>query len=200
MMAVLITLLLSVGQAFATNTTDVANSTSVVSPFWQATTPNAGGSYTFVAITHPSLSGMHSQIGVTATAMLGAGDGSEYGTSVDFTVSAGETYRLFIFGTPQGSGSLFQGLANVIASDGGASVNGIIGTSTGGTGYLRFDPIATNPTTDSGDGYQDITMLSYWGAVVFDNVFTGFAMEFIGDMNDSSAHPNSGTSFPAGLN
>jgi hypothetical protein len=37
----------------------------------------------------------------------------------------------------------------------------------------------------SGEGWRDHTMLSYWGSVVVEKNTTGFAMEFIGDMNDS---------------
>ena len=37
----------------------------------------------------------------------------------------------------------------------------------------------------NGDGFRDITMLSYWGSVIIEANTTGFAMEFIGDMNDS---------------
>ena len=36
-----------------------------------------------------------------------------------------------------------------------------------------------------GDGFRDTTMLSYWGSVIVEANTTGFAMEFIGDMNDS---------------
>jgi len=32
-------------------------------------------------------------------------------------------------------------------------------------------------------------MLSFWGTVVVEQNTTGFAMEFIGDMHDSSAAP-----------
>jgi hypothetical protein len=166
------------------------NDEVVISPFWQ----HAGSTYTFVSISHPSLSGMNSEIGLTATAFLGDGTGaSSYGTSVDFTVSAGETQRLFIFGTPS-SVTLFN--TNTIPG-----ANFILGTSNGGTGYLRFDPVASNPKVDGGSGFQDVTMLSYWGAIVFNGLNTGFAMEFIGDLNDSSAHPGQGsTKFPAGVN
>jgi hypothetical protein len=38
---------------------------------------------------------------------------------------------------------------------------------------------------DPGEGYRDATMMSYWGSVVVEKNTTGFAMEFIGDMNDS---------------
>ena len=201
--AVLASLVLGAGPAFAqsiqTLSAEVANDKGVVVPFWQAQSPVAGQTYTFVAITHPSLSGMHSQIGLTATALLGDGDGtSTYGTSVDFTISAGATHRLFIFGTPQTSGS-FPAIASLIQSD--SAVSGIIGTTTGGTGYMRFDPIASDPKTDSGSGFQDITMLSYWGAIVFEGGNTGFAMEFIGDATDSSARPDMGAgAFPSGVN
>ena len=37
------------------------------------------------------------------------------------------------------------------------------------------------------DGFRDITMLSYWGSVIIEANTTGFAMEFMGDMNDSIA-------------
>jgi hypothetical protein len=34
-------------------------------------------------------------------------------------------------------------------------------------------------------GFRDPTMLTYWGSVIIEANTTGFAMEFIGDMNDS---------------
>jgi hypothetical protein len=36
-----------------------------------------------------------------------------------------------------------------------------------------------------GAGFRDPTMLTYWGSVIIEANTTGFAMEFIGDMNDS---------------
>ncbi len=44
--------------------------------------------------------------------------------------------------------------------------------------------------TRNGGGFRDTTMLSYWGAVVIEQNTTGFAMEFIGDMNDSQSPSN----------
>ena len=41
------------------------------------------------------------------------------------------------------------------------------------------------PQSHHGDGFRDSTMLSYWGSVIVEANTTGFAMEFIGDMNDS---------------
>ncbi len=202
-LAVLTSLVLGAGPAYAqsinTLSSEVDNASQVVVPFWQAQPGSAGLTYTFVAITHPSLAGMNSQIGLTATAYLGTGSTSNtYGTSTDFTVSAGTTHRLFIIGTPQTSGA-FPGINSLINTD--STVSGIIGTDNPGTGYLRFDPIASNPKTNSGNGFQDITMLSFWGAVVFEGSNTGFAMEFIGDATDSSSHPDMTSGrFPSGVN
>ncbi len=202
-LAVLTSLVMGAGPAFAqsinTLSSEVDNANGVVVPFWQAQPGSAGLTYTFVAITHPSLSGMHQQIGVTATAYLGTGSGTNtYGTSTDFTISAGTTHRLFIIGTPQTSGA-FPAINTLVNTD--ATVSGIIGTDNPGTGYLRFDPIASTPKTNSGSGFQDITMLSFWGAVVFEGSNTGFAMEFIGDATDSSSHPDMTSGrFPSGVN
>ena len=43
------------------------------------------------------------------------------------------------------------------------------------------------PKSDHGDGFRDTTMLSYWGSVIVEANTTGFAMEFIGDLNDSTS-------------
>ncbi|MFQ5483235.1 MAG: hypothetical protein ACE5ER_10810, partial [Nitrospinaceae bacterium] len=120
-----------------------------------------------------------------------------YGTSVDFTIAASATHRLFIFGTPQTSG-VFPALGTLISTD--STVSGILGTSNGGDGFIRFDPIATAPKAFGANGFQDITALSYWGAIVFEGVNTGFAMEFIGDLSDSGAHPGmAADQFPSGV-
>jgi hypothetical protein len=52
------------------------------------------------------------------------------------------------------------------------------GTTTKCTGAL------TGVST-GGEGFTDHTMMSYWGSVVVEKNTTGFAMEFLGDMNDS---------------
>ena len=55
LIAILAFLAILAGNAFA-----VTNSDTVVSPYWQSDS----GSYTFIAVSHASLSGMASQIGV----------------------------------------------------------------------------------------------------------------------------------------
>ena len=181
LIAVLAFLAILAGNAFA-----VENKSRVVSPYWQSDST----SYTFIAVSHTSLSGMASQIGLTLNAITN--DQSAFGTAVRFTITSGTTTRVFIVRTNQ----------STVNSTSITSAQFIVGTTNYEHGHIRVDPIATNPnarsgSTDSagsiginsltGDGYRDITMLSFWGSVVVETNTTGFAMEFIGDMADSQA-------------
>ncbi len=160
----------------AENAFAIENKSRVVSPYWQSDST----SYSFIAVTHPSLSGMASQIGVTVTAIQK--DQSTFGTSTSFTVSAGSTERVFIVGTND----------STINPTSISTANFISGSTDFQHGHVRFDPVSTNPnvktfTGNDGDGFPDVTMLSFWGAVVIETNTTGFAMEFIGDTHDSLA-------------
>ena len=172
MVAILAFLALLAGNAFA-----IENSSRVVSPYWQSDS----GSYTFIAVSHTSLSGMASQIGMTINAITN--DKSAFGTAVTFTITSGNTERIFITRTGH----------TTVNSTSIPTANFITGTTNFEHGHLRIDPIATSPTTTTtnagliGGGYRDATMLSFWGAVVIEQSTTGFAMEFIGDMHDSAA-------------
>ena len=177
MVAILAFLALLAGNAFA-----FENSSRIVSPYWQSDS----GSYSFIAVSHTSLSGMASQIGLTFNAITN--DQSAFGTAVTFTIDAGTTQRIFI----QRSGHSSVNSTTIPTG------NFITGTTDFSHGHIRIDPIATSTTTPtntvravpniaSGDGFQDATMLSFWGAVILESNTTGFAMEFIGDMHDSAA-------------
>jgi hypothetical protein len=176
MVAILAFLALLAGNAFA-----IENSSRVVSPYWQSDTT----SYTFIAVSHTSLSGMASQIGVTVNAFSSdqSTAGAAFGSAVTFTITAGSTERIFITRT----GHTTVNSTNI------PTANFISGTTNFEHGHIRIDPIATTPTTTTsnagltGHGYRDATMLSFWGAVVVEQNSTGFAMEFIGDMHDSAA-------------
>ena len=184
--AVLAFLAVLAGNAFA-----FSNSKVVVSPYWQSDS----GSYTFIAVTHTSLSGMASQIGIKINA-INNDKGLFSGSALTFTVTSGTTTRVFIVRTNQ----------SAINSTSISSGKFIVGTTNFEHGHLRIEPIATNPNARAGqilaqglsgdgvglqsligDGYRDVTMLSFWGAVVLESNTTGFAMEFIGDMADSQA-------------
>ena len=181
--AVLAFLAVLAGNAFA-----FSNKSGVVSPYWQSDS----SSYTFLAVTHPSLSGMASQIGLKINAINSDHSlFSNSGSALTFTVTSGTTTRVFIVRTNQ----------SAINSTGIPVAKFIVGTTNFEHGHIRIDPIATDPNARTGipyefecapcvvagDGYQDITMLSFWGAVVIESNTTGFAMEFIGDMADSQA-------------
>jgi hypothetical protein len=194
MIAILAFLAILAGNAFA-----IENSSRVVSPYWQSDS----GSYTFIAVSHTSLSGMASQIGITINAITN--DQSAFGTASTFTITSGTTQRIFITRTGHPS----------VNSTSIPTANFITGTTNFEHGHVRIDPIATSPTTVTtesdnkrvfaGSGYRDATMLSFWGSVVVEQNTTGFAMEFIGDMHDSAAattfngsegHPVSGPAAP----
>ena len=180
LIAVLAFLALLAGNAFA-----ITRSESVVSPYWQSDS----GSYTFIAVSHTSLSGMASQIGLTVNAITN--DQSAFGTAVTFTITSGTTQRIFVVRTNQ----------STINQTSISSAKFIVGTTNFEHGHIRVDPVSTNPNNRvgfdngtaigvqslTGDGYRDITMLSFWGSVVVETNTTGFAMEFIGDMADSQA-------------
>ena len=62
-------------------------------------------------------------------------------------------------------------------------------------GNIIVEPIATKPLTITGaayqagkgnnKGYREVTMLSFFGCIIFDTGFTGFALGFIGDAHNS---------------
>ncbi len=159
-----------------------SNNNIVASPYWQVDS----GSYTFVAVSHSSLSGMASQIGVKINAITN--EGTAYDTAEEFTIAWGTTERVFIVPTNH----------TTINTTAITTAKFLAGTSDFTYGHLRVNPIATHPEIKTGGlklqkptsgavglGFRDITMLTYWGSVIIEANTTGFAMEFIGDMNDS---------------
>ena len=157
-----------------------ANNFIVASPYWQVDS----GSYTFIAVSHSSLSGMASQIGVKINAITSAG--AAYDTAESFTVQAGATQRVFIVPTNHAT-------VNSTNITSGAF---LAGTTDFTYGHIRATPVATHPWQKHNDayptalghgaGFRDSTTLTYWGSVIIEANTTGFAMEFFGDMNDST--------------
>lgn len=163
----------------------IENKSRVISSYWQSDS----ASYSFISVSHSSLTGLASQIGLVVNAIQT--DLTAFGTAVTFTISAGSTQRIFIARTNHPSLSA----AEI------PTASFIIGTSSYSHGHIRVDPVATNPAivaadTFSGRGFRDITMLNFWGAIIVESNTTGFAMEFIGDMHDSAAIPSMDSSTP----
>ena len=198
------------GNAFAANqnasrdgdsTTKEPQATSndfiVAAPYWQVDS----GSYTFMAVSHSSLSGMASEIGLIINAIDSTG--AAYDTAETFTVSAGTTTRVFIVPTNHAT----------VNSTNITTAKFLAGTSDFTYGHVRINPKASAPqlifgaqgcggirssvaggecSQITGRGFRDITMLTYWGSVIIEANTTGFAMEFVGDMNDSTSAPTHG--------
>ena len=175
----------------------IENKSRVISNYWQSDS----ASYSFISVSHSSLSGLASQIGLVVNAIQS--DLTAFGTAVTFTISAGSTQRIFIARTNHPSLSA----AEI------PTASFIIGTSNFKHGHIRVDPVASNPEISINPaiaflesnlelrGFKDVTMLNYWGAVVIEANTTGFAMEFIGDMHDSSATSSMDSSVPvSGVN
>ena len=157
----------------------IENKSRVISSYWQSDST----SYSFISVSHSSLSGLASQIGLVVNAIQS--DQTAFGTAVTFTISSGATERIFIVR----SNHSFLSAATV------PTASFIIGTSSFKHGHIRVDPVASNPEvivadTLSARGFRDVTMLNFWGAIVIESNTTGFAMEFIGDMHDSAATPS----------
>ncbi len=161
----------------------------IISPYWQA---NAE-SFSFISIAHPSLSGMNTQIGVIMQAVLGDVDDSRIfqaqGNSdatgrVQFTINANDIQKVFIVGTnhfffqPENVPDRVELL--------------LVGTPSPVSGQLLFYNPLANPNTcatsvENHCGFLDLSQLSIWGAVIVQHTNTGFAMQFIGDNQDSRA-------------
>ena len=175
----------------------IENKSRVISSYWQSDST----SYSFISVSHSSLSGLASQIGLVVNVIQT--DQTAFGTAVTFTISAGTTQRIFIARTNH----------SVINSTTIPTASFIIGTTNYKHGHIRIDPIASNPDISINPaitflesnlelrGFKDVTMLNYWGAIVIESNTTGFAMEFIGDMHDSSAITSMDSSVPvSGVN
>jgi hypothetical protein len=152
---------------------------------------------------------MASQIGVTVSAVPSkisdlsvANQVDQFGHAATFTVTSGTTKRVFIVRSNHPT-------INPTSITDAAFITG---TSNFSHGSVRINQVSTNPEISTnptslcsheqvvsgrafcsghvtggyaGEGYTDATMMSYWGSVVVEKNTTGFAMEFLGDMNDT---------------
>ncbi len=164
----------------------LSNRPSVIAPYWQAD-ENA---YTFISVSHPSLSGMNEEIGLSFAIQSEEGEGSGVSNDVaadsrvliEFDIKANETKKVFIVGN--GTGHVNE----ETLSPG----NFVIGLTDTHFGSLEISPLSPNPQSCetvavNHCGFPDIRQLNLWGVIVIPQTNTGFAMEFIGDINDSRA-------------
>ena len=169
----------------------------------------AGDSYTFIGISHPSLATAHTSIGVVVEALdMTTVPNNAAGRAAVFTVAAGETHRVFIVN--QGHSTI--NLNNTAFTD--SNTHLITTTDTSQYGNIQVTGIGTSPTKttttakrpgdyrDAGNGLttrvDNVSQLAMWGVVYQSSNGAGFALEFIGDMHDSSAGGVVHTSHKAG--
>ena len=153
-----------------------------ISPYAQAV-PN--DSYTFIGVSHPSLDSALTQIGVVVEAIgMTTTINNAAGRAVVFTVDAGETHRIFIVN--QGNATINSSNASFTDS----RTHLIPTVDSAQFGAVRVTTINEAPLTGTDVGGQDkfanLGQLSIWGIVYIESGGAGFAMEFIGDMADST--------------
>lgn len=171
------------------------NARIAIAPYAQVT---ANATYTFIGISHPSLNTAHTSIGVAVEAIdMVTVPNNAAGRAAVFTVDAGETHRVFIVNQSHAT-------INTNNTDFTDSNTHIITTTDASQfGNIKVTGIGTSPTVPTKDAnrgstYQtgaaantifrldNIAQLSMWGVVYQSSNGAGFALEFIGDMHDSS--------------
>ena len=177
----------------AQNVPDTARDTRfsnslALSPYVQAV-PN--DSYTFIGISHPSLDTALTQIGVALEVVdMTTTVNTQAGRSAIFTVNAGETHRVFVVN---------QGHATINSSNSAftdARTHLIPTVNSAQFGSVRVTSVSERPqntnmaTRDvvvgSTKKFDNLAQLSMWGIIYVESAGTGFAMEFVGDMQDST--------------
>lgn len=157
-----------------------------ISPYAQAV-PN--DSYTFMGISHPSLDSALTQIGVVVEVIgMTTTDNNAAGRAEVFTVDAGETHRIFVVN--QSHVSINSN--NSAFTD--ARTHLINTVDSAQFGSIRVTTVSEAPITATDVGgtlkYENLAQLNIWGIVFVEAGGTGFAMEFVGDMQDSSIGGN----------
>ena len=158
-----------------------------ISPYAQAV-PN--DSYTFIGVSHPSLSTALTQIGVVVEAIgMTTTTNNAAGRAAVFTVDAGETHRVFIVNQSNATintsnASFTDGRTHLIPTVDSAQFGAVRVTSVS----ERPQEVAGSREVDVGGvkKFDNLAQLSIWGIVFIESGGAGFAMEFIGDMQDST--------------
>ncbi len=162
-----------------------------ISPYAQAV-PN--DSYTFIGISHPSLDSALTQIGVVVEAIgMTTTINNAAGRAVVFTIDAGETHRVFI--VDQGHSTINSSNSSFTDS----RTHLIPTVASAQFGAVRITTVSERPGLAAGarevqvgtvNKFDNLAQLSIWGIVFIESGGTGFAMEFIGDMQDSTLGGN----------
>ena len=172
-----------------TTARDTRNSNELaVSPYAQAV-PN--DSYTFIGISHPSMDSASSAIGVAVEVIgMTTTSNNAAGRAAIFTVDAGETHRVFVVNQSHAT------INSSNASFTNSRTHIIPTVDSAQFGSVRVTTVAQDPNTAVTVGtnktYENLAQLSMWGIIYVESSGSGFAMEFVGDMQDSRVVGNLG--------
>ena len=154
----------------------------VLSPYAQVV-PN--DSYTFIGVSHPSLTTALTQIGVILEVRnMDTIPNNSAGRAAVFTIEAGETHRVFVVNVGHSTinlsnSSFTDSLTHMIFTQDAAQF--------GNVSAMSVNQYPLNSTTVRGiEKYANLSQLSMWGVVFIPSSSTGFAMEFVGDAHDST--------------
>ena len=155
----------------------------VISPYAQAV-PN--DSYTFIAVSHPSLDTAQTQIGV-GLEVIGMATlvNNAAGRAAIFTIDAGETHRVFVANVSHSTinSSIVDSNTHLIFTEDSAQF-----------GNIRAVGIHENPSSsviiNSVRKFNNLSQLDFWGVIFIESSGTGFSMEFLGDAHDSTIGRN----------
>ena len=162
-----------------------------VSPYAQAV-PN--DSYTFIGISHPSLDSALTQIGVALEVInMTTTVNNAAGRVQIFTVDAGETHRVFVVNQSHAT------INNLNTSFTDSRTHLINTVDSAQFGSIRITSVSERPQLAAGlrdvtvgttKKFDNLAQLNIWGIVFVEASGTGFAMEFIGDAQDSTLGGN----------
>ena len=164
-----------------------ASSRLVISPYAQAV-PN--DSYTFIGISHPSLDSALTQIGLALEVIdMTTTVNNAAGRVQIFTVDAGETHRVFVVNQSHAT------INNLNSSFTDSKTHLINTVDSAQFGSIRITAVSERPQLAAGSRhvtvgttpkYDNLAQLNIWGIVYVESSGAGFAMEFIGDAQDST--------------
>jgi hypothetical protein len=170
------------GQTTARDTRDSRQ--LAVSPYAQAV-PN--DSYTFIGISHPSMDSASSAIGIAVEVIgMTTTTNNAAGRAQIFTIDAGETHRVFVVNQSHAT----INTSNASFTDSRTHIIPTVDSAQFGS--IRVSTVAAdantavnNATTNNIDTFENLAQLSMWGVIYVESSGSGFAMEFVGDMQDS---------------
>jgi hypothetical protein len=172
-----------------TTARDTRNSSELaVSPYAQAV-PN--DSYTFIGISHPSMDSASTAIGVAVEVIgMTTTTNNAAGRAQIFTIDAGETHRVFVVNQSHAT----INTSNASFTDSRTHIIPTVDSAQFGS--VRVTTVASDANTavtlGSNETYENLAQLSMWGIIYVESSGSGFAMEFIGDMQDSRIVGNLG--------